>query len=82
MTLYTNDRLFCYFDALYSQRPGKSSNSVSLIILEEGVVGPRKMKNPEKFKNTLFEELWEETTTPKFKMYRSYADNLEASHIR
>ena len=58
------------------------SNSVSLIILEEGVVGPRKMKNPEKFKNTLFEELWEETTTPKFKMYRSYADNLEASHIR
>jgi hypothetical protein len=70
------------FESLYSQRPGKSSNQVSLIILEEGIVGPRKIENPDKFSKTPFEELWEEATTPKFKMDRSFNDNLEASHIR
>jgi hypothetical protein len=50
--------------------------------LEEGVVGTRKIDNPDKFKNIPFEELWEEATKPRFKMDRSYADNLEVSHIR
>jgi hypothetical protein len=35
----------------------------------------------EHFKSTLFDELWELVTTPKYKMDRSYGDNLDNSHI-
>jgi hypothetical protein len=35
----------------------------------------------EHFKNRPFDELWEMVTTPKYKMDRSYGDNLDNSHI-
>src|SRR5215208_8258797 len=71
------------FDSLFEQRLGKSAASVSLTILEEGSTErPRQITNHEKFRNTPFEDLWVDATTPKFKLDRSYKDNLEGSHIK
>jgi hypothetical protein len=36
--------------------------------------------NVEQFKGP-FDEMWQEMITPKFKLDRSYKDNLESSHI-
>ena len=71
------------FDQLYNQRPLKSTFSVSLVIYAEGASeNPRQITNVEHFSKKPFDDLWQEAITPKFKMDRSYADNLEASHIK
>jgi hypothetical protein len=69
------------FDALYSQRKLNDSSSVSLTIWLEGSSDkPRQVSNIEQFKGE-FDPLWQELTTPKFKLDRSYKDSLEGSHI-
>jgi hypothetical protein len=71
------------FDMLYKQRPSQSPTSVSLVIIDEGSSeAPRQIVSMEKFRNTPFEDLFVEATTPKLKLDRSYKDNLETSHIR
>lgn len=53
-----------------------------MIIYAEGASEkPRQITSPEKFKSP-FDDLWEETTTPRFKLDRSYGDNLQDSHIK
>jgi hypothetical protein len=70
------------FESLYKQRPTESSSSVSLVIFAEGASErPRQITNPEHFAKRDFDEMWEEMVTPKFKLDRSYKDNLEACHI-
>jgi hypothetical protein len=51
------------------------------IINESGDHPPVTVPSFEHFKSTPFEELWEMVTTPKYKMDRSYGDNLDNSHI-
>lgn len=69
------------FQNLYKQRPTESSSSVSLSIWAEGASDkPRQVVNPEQFKGE-FDPLWQEMITPKFKLDRSYRDNLENRHI-
>jgi hypothetical protein len=66
------------FEQLFKQRPGQSPGTVSLVIYEEGSSErPRQITSPEKFKNTPFDELWEEVTTIKVKLDRSIEDQLE-----
>jgi hypothetical protein len=70
------------FDKLYEQRPMKSALSISLSIYAEGASEkPRQITTVEQFMRS-FDDLWLEAITPKFKMDRSFNDNLEASHIR
>jgi hypothetical protein len=70
------------FQNLYKQRPTESSSSVSLSIWVEGASDkPRQVVNPEQFKGE-FDPLWQEMITPKFKLDRSYRDNLENRHYR
>jgi hypothetical protein len=70
------------FDQLYDQRPLKSTFSVSLVIYVEGASeNPRQITNVEHFSKKPFDDLWLEAITPKYKLDRSYGDNLEASHI-
>ena len=38
--------------------------------------------NPEKFKNTPFDDLWVEKTTSKFKLDRRYGDNLQDNQYK
>jgi hypothetical protein len=52
------------------------------IYAEAASENPRKITNLEHFTNRPFEDLWLEAITPKYKLDRSYKDNLEASHIR
>jgi hypothetical protein len=69
------------FDKLYEQRPQKSALSVTLAIYAEGSSDkPRAISTVEQFMRP-FDDLWLEMTTPKFKLDRSFNDNLEASHI-
>jgi hypothetical protein len=71
------------FEELFKQRASQSPSSVSLVIMEEGATeGPRQIAYAERFKNTPFEDLWQEAITLKFKLDRRYNDNLEASHIK
>jgi hypothetical protein len=71
------------FETLYKQRPTESSSSVSLVIYAEGASDrPRQITNPDHFVKREFDEMWEEMITPRFKLDRSYKDNLEDSHIR
>ncbi|CAN5378351.1 hypothetical protein BH18THE2_BH18THE2_25250 [soil metagenome] len=70
------------FNELFKQRPSKSPTSVSLIIYAEGgSEKPRQITDPGKFKSP-FDDLWEEATTPRFKLDRSYGDNLQDSRIK
>jgi hypothetical protein len=70
------------FESLYKQRPTESSSSVTMVIFAEGArERPRQITNPEQFAKREFDEMWEEIITPKFKLDRSYKDNLEGSHI-
>jgi hypothetical protein len=67
---------------LYKQRPTESSSSVSMVIYAEAASeAPRSITSVEQFMKP-FDDLWLEAITPKFKMDRSFNDNLEASHIR
>jgi hypothetical protein len=66
------------FEQLFKQRPGQSPATVSLAIFEEGSSEkPRQITDPEKFKSTPFEELWNEATTIKVKVDRSIKDQLD-----
>jgi hypothetical protein len=66
------------FEQLYKQRPGQSPGTVSLVIYQEdSSERPRQITSPEKFKNTPFDELWEEVTTIKVKLDRSIKDQLQ-----
>ena len=70
------------FQNLYKQRPTESSSSVSMVIYAEGASDrPRQITDPEHFAKREFDDLWLEAITPKYKLDRSYKDNLEASHI-
>jgi hypothetical protein len=64
---------------LYDMKNGKCS----LVVIDESGRDhpPVNVPSFEHFKNSLFEELWEMVTTPKYKMDRSYGDNLDNSHI-
>jgi hypothetical protein len=37
--------------------------------------------NVSHFRNKPFDDLWQEAITPKYKLDRSYKDNMEGSHI-
>ena len=53
-----------------------------MIIWAEGASDrPRQITDPELFSKKPFDDLWLEAITPKYKLDRSYKDNLEASHI-
>jgi hypothetical protein len=70
------------FQNLYKQRPTESSSSVSMAIWTEGSSDrPRQITDPEHFAKREFDEMWEEMITPKYKLDRSYRDNLDSSHI-
>ena len=70
------------FQNLYKQRPTESSSSVSMVIWAEGASDrPRQITDPEHFAKREFDEMWQEMITPRFKLDRSYKDNLESSHI-
>lgn len=64
---------------LYDMKNGKCS----LVVIDESGRDhpPVNVPSFEHFKNSLFKELWEMVTTPKYKMDRSYGDNLDNSHI-
>ena len=69
------------FEELYKQRPSSDSSSVSMVIMVEGSSEkPRSIDNVDKFKGN-FDDLWEEATTPRYKLDRSYNDHLENSPI-
>jgi hypothetical protein len=66
------------FEQLFKQRPGQSPATVSLSIFEEGSSEkPRQITDPEKFKSTPFDDLWNEATTLKVKLDRSIKDQLD-----
>jgi hypothetical protein len=70
------------FQNLYKMRPTESSSSVSLVIWAEGASDrPRQITDLELFSKKPFDDLWLEAITPRYKLDRSYKDNLEASHI-
>jgi hypothetical protein len=70
------------FQNLYKQRPTESSSSVSMVIWAEGASDrPRQITDPEHFAKREFDEMWQEMITPRFKLDRSYRDNLEDIHI-
>jgi hypothetical protein len=69
------------FESLYKQRPNESPSSVSLVIFAEGASErPRHITNVEQFMKP-FDDLWLEAITPKYRLDRSYKDNLEANHV-
>jgi hypothetical protein len=71
------------FEQMYKQRSSSSTGSVSLVIKLEGSnEGPRQIDNPEKFKNTSFDDLWVVATTPKFKLDRGFGDNLQDNQYK
>jgi hypothetical protein len=70
------------FQNLYKQRPTESSSSVSMAIWAEGASDrPRQIADPGHFAKRQFDEMWQEMITPKFKLDRSYKNNLDSSHI-
>ena len=71
------------FEQIYKQRPSSTPGSVSLVVKLEGSnEGPRQIDDPEKFKNTPFDDLWTEATTPRYKLDRSYGDNLQDNQYK
>jgi hypothetical protein len=64
---------------LYDMRNG---GRFGVVIIDESSDHPSVGDIPfEAFKSTPFDELWKMVTTPKYKMDRSYGDNLDNSHI-
>jgi hypothetical protein len=54
----------------------------SLVISDEASSEkPHQITNIDQFRDKPFDDLWTEVTTPKFKLDRSYKDNLNDSHI-
>lgn len=71
------------FNDLYKMRQSKESSSVSMVIYAEGSSDkPRKIDSVEKFSKTPFDDLWQDAITPKYKLDRSFNDQLEMSHIK
>jgi hypothetical protein len=67
------------FENLYKQRQTQSTSSVTLVIYTEGASErPRQITNVEEFSKRPFDDLWQEAITPRYRLDRSYADNLEA----
>jgi hypothetical protein len=63
---------------LYDMRNGKCG----LVVIDGSSDHPPvNVPSFESFKNSSFQELFELVTTPKYKMDRSYGDNLDNSHI-
>ena len=53
-----------------------------MVIWAEGASDrPRQITNVDEFSKRPFDDLWQDAITPKYKLDRSYKDNLEASHI-
>jgi hypothetical protein len=74
-------------EALYKMRPAQDAGSVALIIRRLGYDGnpigfPYQVENYEDFSTKPFDELWDYLSTPKYKLDRSYGDNLQGSHIK
>jgi hypothetical protein len=67
---------------LFKQRRGKSAATVSLSIYEEGSSERPRQVTDEEFKTPDFAVLWEEKITPRFKLDRSFNDNLHDSRIK
>ena len=70
------------FEQLFKQRPGKSAATVSLSIYEEGSSDRPRQVTVEEFKTPDFAMLWEDKITPRFKLDRSFNDNLHDNHIK
>jgi hypothetical protein len=70
------------FNDLFKQRPGKSAETVSLSIYEEGSSEKPRQVTLEEIKAPAFDALWEDKITPRFKLDRSFNDNLNGSHIK
>jgi hypothetical protein len=70
------------FNDLFKQRPGKSAETVSLSIYEEGSSEKPRQVTLEEIKAPAFDTLWEDKITPRFKLDRSFNDNLHGSHIK
>jgi hypothetical protein len=74
MKLFFNEE---NFQNMYKKRLGRFPSSVSLVILSEGAIDrPQQIINLEQFKGS-FDDLWQDAITPKYKLDRSYTDNLE-----
>jgi hypothetical protein len=69
------------FDKLYEQKSATLSVTMA-IYLEGSTEAPRSITNAEQFSKRPFDDLWQEAITPKYKLDRSYGDNLENSHIK
>ena len=70
------------FQNLYKQRSTQSSSSVIWLYGQKAQAIDRdRLLNPEHFAKREFDEMWKEMITPRFKLDRSYRDNLESSHI-
>jgi hypothetical protein len=67
----------------YTSKNQLDPHPVTLAIHTEGASDrPRQITNMEEFTKRPFDDLWQEAITPRYRLDRSYADNLEASHIR
>jgi hypothetical protein len=74
-------------ESLYKMRPASESASVTLIILKLGydsnpIRHPYQIEKYEDFASKPFDGLWDYMSTPKYRLDRSYKDNLEGSHIK
>jgi hypothetical protein len=74
-------------DSLYAMRRTKGPGSVSLSIKRVGLDGETivqiyQVEKYDDFISKRFEELWDYLSTPKYKLDRSYGDNLQGSHIK
>jgi hypothetical protein len=74
-------------DSLYAMRRTKGPGSVSLSIKRVGLDGETigqiyQVEKYDDFVSKKFEELWDYLSTPKYKLDRSYGDNLQGSHIK
>jgi hypothetical protein len=70
------------FNDLFKQRPGKSAETVSLSIYDEGSSEKPRQVTVDEFKAPSFDTLWEAMITPRFKLDRSFNDNLHDNHIK
>ena len=72
---------------MYKTRPAAEPASVTLIIQKIGyddnpLGHPYQVEKYEDFASKPYEELWDYLSTHKYKLDRSYNDNLEGSHIK
>lgn len=54
---------------------------VPLVLQDSGDKPPASVDNFEAFKSKTFDEIWDLVSTPRYRMDRSYRDNLNDSHI-